>query len=346
MALRTTLRVAVVLSATILTQAVVVSASGADREYGDMVAYDLTFPIDGASQYHYGDTFWAYRVHGYHHAQDLMADKMVPVLAAASGVIRLVNWSNSAGDLNPERCCSLVLDHDDGWESRYLHLNNDTPGTDDGQGWGIAAGLVPGSTVSAGDVIGWVGDSGNAEGTPPHLHFELRDPEDTIVNSYEALRAVDPQTEEEEQDGDAFLDSDRVLWSGSRGGDVRRLQEILSFFGINPGPIDGIFGPKTDIAARKFQEDAGIGVDGVVGSETRNSIATKLFTMGEVVRQGDRGAAVLLAQRRLDESGFDPGPIDGIFGQRTHSAVRNFQQSRELVVDGIIGPQTWMALTG
>ena len=147
-----------------------------------------------------------------------------PLLAAASGTIRLVNWTSSASDLNPERCCALVLAHDDGWESRSLHLNNGTPGTDDGKGWGIAAGLVPGSRVDTGDVIGWVGDSGNAERTSSHLHFELRDPEGTIVNPYEALLAAEVREEQEAEDAsDPLLDSDRVLRPGSRGDDVRRV---------------------------------------------------------------------------------------------------------------------------
>ena len=45
-------------------------------------------------------------------------------------------------------------------------------------------------------------------------------------------------------------------------------------------------------------------------------------------------------QARLRDLGFDPGPIDGIRGPRTEAAVRAFQHSRDLVVDGIVGPKT------
>ena len=60
-------------------------------------------------------------------------------------------------------CCALAR-QDSGWESRYIHLNNDTPGTDDGPGWGIAPGSTSAAASSPG-TIGWVGDSGNAETT-------------------------------------------------------------------------------------------------------------------------------------------------------------------------------------
>ncbi len=72
-----------------------------------------------------------------------------------------------------------------GW---YIHLNNDTPGTDDGLGWGFADGISSGVHVTAGQLIGWVGDSGNAEWTASHLHFELHHPDHGSVNPYPHLR--------------------------------------------------------------------------------------------------------------------------------------------------------------
>jgi hypothetical protein len=58
----------------------------------------------------------------------------------------------------------------------YVHLNNDTVGTNDGRGVGIRPGLAEGDRVEQGQLLGWIGDSGNAEGGPPHIHFELRTP--------------------------------------------------------------------------------------------------------------------------------------------------------------------------
>jgi len=49
-------------------------------------------------------------------------------------------------------------------------------------------------------------------------------------------------------------------------------------------------------------------------------------------------------QQLLNSQGFNPGPIDGIFGPRTQNAVIAFQRSRGLVQDGIVGIKTWTAL--
>lgn len=63
-----------------------------------------------------------------------------------------------------------------------------------------------------------------------------------------------------------------------------------------------------------------------------------------LLRLGDYGDSVTQLQNMLLYAGFDPGPIDGIFGPRTQRATMNFQRSAGLVVDGIVGPLTWNAL--
>jgi hypothetical protein len=110
------------------------------------------------------------------------------VVAAESGT---VGWMQNEQGGN---CCALEIEHEDGWSTRYIHLNNDTQNpdgsyTDDGLGYGIVEGLSRGDQVEAGQLIGWVGDSGNAEWTAPHLHFELRDPDGVAVDPYPHLLA-------------------------------------------------------------------------------------------------------------------------------------------------------------
>ena len=111
-------------------------------------------------------------------ATDIFADKLTPVVAVASGT---VGWIS---DERYGNCCWLAMYHDDGWQSWYIHLNNDRRGTDDGRGKGFVRWIELGSRVEAGQRIGYVGDSGNAEGSPSHLHFELHLPDGTEVNPY------------------------------------------------------------------------------------------------------------------------------------------------------------------
>jgi len=61
--------------------------------------------------------------------------------------------------------------------------------------------------------------------------------------------------------------------------------------------------------------------------------------------QGNQNACVTLIQQRLKDLGYDPGPVDGIYGSKTASAVKLFQSRSGLTQDGVVGPQTWNALT-
>lgn len=65
-----------------------------------------------------------------------------------------------------------------------------------------------------------------------------------------------------------------------------------------------------------------------------------------ILEQGDWGEAVKDVQTYLRQQGFYTGQIDGLYGPNTVSAVRNFQQSRNLIADGMVGPRTWAALVG
>jgi peptidoglycan hydrolase-like protein with peptidoglycan-binding domain len=59
-----------------------------------------------------------------------------------------------------------------------------------------------------------------------------------------------------------------TLRSGSTGDGVEALQKKLLGRGINPGPIDGVFGPKTQDSLKRFQEREGLDADGIAGSKT------------------------------------------------------------------------------
>ncbi|MET0606496.1 MAG: peptidoglycan-binding protein [Beijerinckiaceae bacterium] len=61
-----------------------------------------------------------------------------------------------------------------------------------------------------------------------------------------------------------------------------------------------------------------------------------------VLKKGSNDPAVRDLQEALKVLGFDPGPIDGVFGANTESAVKKFQQAREIAADGIVGRVTWI----
>jgi hypothetical protein len=215
----------------------------------DTPAPDWVFPVVGedGDEFAYYDTFGAPRSGGRtHHGVDIgtYGVKGVPVVAAADGFVRHVNWSSDPDDLNPDRCCTIALEHAGGWETWYIHLDNDTPGTDDGLGWGIAPGIVPGVEVSAGQLIGWVGDSGNAEGVYPHLHWEVHEPGGVVVNptphadSARRIPAPIPHTWE-----GAFWDDDDSVH--------RANIDIIADLGITKGcnpPDNTMYCPDRDIS--------------------------------------------------------------------------------------------------
>ncbi|HEX6221658.1 MAG TPA: peptidoglycan DD-metalloendopeptidase family protein [Acidimicrobiia bacterium] len=159
----------------------------AEFKVGNMRPPAIVFPVAGPHSF--TDTFGAPRDGGLrrHAGIDIFADKGVPVVAVADGVIEDVSEKYLAGQY-------VIVRHDDGWRSKYLHLDDDTPGTDDGLGTGYATGVEVGVRVTPGTVLGFVGDSGNAESTAPHLHFGLFQPNGLPVNPYPALaRAPDAE---------------------------------------------------------------------------------------------------------------------------------------------------------
>jgi len=152
-----------------------------------MVVRPVTFPVVGPVTW--SDTFGAPRSGGRtHEGQDLMGAKGLALVAAADGVLTTVRHSSSGLSGN-----MLRLTDSEGWVYVYIHLNNDRPGTDDAANLfehAFADGVVQGQRVKAGEPIGYLGDSGNAEETGAHLHFEIRQPDGVVINAAASLRAA------------------------------------------------------------------------------------------------------------------------------------------------------------
>lgn len=347
--------------------AVTSGAAGASDDY--QLALDLTFPVAGPATF--ADEYHANRGGGVrrHEATDLYAPKLSTVHAVRDGRICFMSGLDSPV---PVYGYYLTLCGDDGLEYHYVHLNDDSPGTDDGRGGrrhAYAEGLRPGSTVRRGQTLGYLGDSGNAEATPPHLHFEIEDPrlDDARVasspyrgnrrNPFPSLRAARDR-------GDL---AGRLLRQGDRGADVLGWQGQLVAAGASL-PTTGFFGPLTAEATTAFQLRAGLAT-GAVGPRTRTAMTAALRGPGgsgggapggsteapgwpgRLLRLVDpplSGADIRTLQARLRDRGWrDPsGPavaVDGVFGPQTDRLVRQLQRVRGLDADGVVGPLTWRA---
>jgi Transglycosylase SLT domain/Putative peptidoglycan binding domain len=121
------------------------------------------------------------------------------------------------------------------------------------------------------------------------------------------------------------------------------LQVALKTKGFYRGAIDGIAGPLTARAVRRFQRSAGLVVDGVAGPLTRGKLGRlgrPLFGRRHLLLRGSVGWDVACLEFFLRAKGFYPGRVDGHFTGSTARAVRRYQRARRLGVDGIAGPRT------
>ena len=159
---------------------VVIPAGAAD---GGQVR-PITFPVAGPITY--VNDFGACRdgCARAHKGNDLIGDRLQPILAMHDGVIDHLIEHPTAG-------FGVAIRDDEGWRYDVYHMNNDDPGTDDASddgSWRFADGVTNGVRVTAGQLIGWMGDSGNSEGSVPHAHVEIHTPDGTPVNPYWSLR--------------------------------------------------------------------------------------------------------------------------------------------------------------
>src|SRR3954447_7656562 len=129
-------------------------------------------------------------------------------------------------------------------------------------------------------------------------------------------------------------------------GQVRALQRRLHAASVDPGPVDGRFGPLTESAVRRFQSARGLVVDGIVGPRTAPALRAPVPLARGAGGNAPHGSGRVRAlQRKLRARGAHPGPVDGRFGPQTEAAVRRFQHARGLAADGVVGPRTARRLT-
>ena len=127
--------------------------------------------------------------------------------------------------------------------------------------------------------------------------------------------------------------------NGDEGPEVYAIQWLLRAHGYNLG-VDGQFGPETRSRVIAFQGAEGLAADGVVGPDTWAALVDI-----PLVNENDSGPAVRAVQHLLNEKfGYNSVAVDGDFGPITDDAVRDFQAANDLVVDGLVGAETWQAL--
>lgn len=161
--------------------------------------------------------------------------------------------------------------------------------------------------------------------------------------------------------------------SGSRGNCVNYIQNMLNLAQPNQTKLDtdGRFGPKTRTAVRAWQTDKKLVVDGIVGPETWRSLCSVNDTSNEaykahkllvecdkqwacIDRKFSTGTnrtsyCVAAIQGMLNLANSARLDIDSKFGPKTRAAVVAWQKKqkttdRKMLVDGIVGKQTWKKL--
>ncbi|MBW4678495.1 MAG: peptidoglycan-binding protein [Microcoleus vaginatus WJT46-NPBG5] len=135
------------------------------------------------------------------------------------------------------------------------------------------------------------------------------------------------------------------LQLGCQGTAVMELQKLLKRWGVYRQTNTGIFDKTVEFAVKMFQFSVFLPEDGVVGPLTWQALATGTPVNMPVLEQGSSGQAVRTVQQVLWLRGDYNGVIDGHFGFLTHTAVCSFQRNFGLAVDGIVGQQTWNALS-
>jgi murein DD-endopeptidase MepM/ murein hydrolase activator NlpD len=198
-----------------------------------LTAGGYVFPVYGPSSF--TDTFQAARAHvsgGWHHGDDIFAPLGAPVLACASGTVFSVGWNGVGGN-------RLWLRDGQGNLFYYAHLSAFTP---------LA---INGNKVNAGDVLGFVGNTGDAQGTPPHLHFEIHPlgllglGYDGVVNPTSYLLAWKRLQDVSFAGGDAWAPAHTMGDAPKPGAILLAASDISSADGLVPGSLQRAIRPLT-----------------------------------------------------------------------------------------------------
>jgi Peptidase family M23 len=188
-----------------------------------LTAGGYVFPVYGPASF--SDDFGAARADtGWHHGNDIFAPLGAPILAVTDGTLFLVGWNTIGGN-------RFWLRDLQGNEFYYAHLSAFTPLARDG------------AQVHAGDVIGFVGATGDAAGTPTHLHFEIH-PAALLGMGYDGVIDPYPYLLAWQRLDDASFDATGWTPPGQKAPPpatvLLQADDISSFSGLDPAGLEGV----------------------------------------------------------------------------------------------------------
>jgi murein DD-endopeptidase MepM/ murein hydrolase activator NlpD len=197
-----------------------------------LTAGGYVFPVYGQSAF--TDTFGAFRGDvsgGWHHGDDIFAALGAPLLAVAEGTVFSVGWNDVGGN-------RLWLRDSQGNEFYYAHLSAFSP---------LA---VNGAHVQAGDVLGFLGNTGDAQGTPYHVHFEVHPVGllglgyDGAVNPTSYLLAWERLQDIRFDAASAWAPVPHTSVNAPKPGAILlQIQDISTASGLDPGSLDRAMAP-------------------------------------------------------------------------------------------------------
>lgn len=251
------------------------------------------------------------------------------------------NWALAQGSVaNPApdnshkgQCVSLI--------QQYLSKVHNLPFVARGNAKDWAYATIPGFTkinannaVKPGDILVYGATSGNQYG-----HIALIDADGRFLEQNKnGLKKV--TVGDIRPNRIAILRPSKVDLGNTVTGVVANIQRTLnSRYGFNIA-VDNIAGNQTKEALVKalqkelnIQYKKGVDVDGIFGNQTKSACIT--------LKKGAQGNITWVLQARLSCLGYTTNGQDGVFGNKTLEEVKQFQRAKGIVVDGVVGKQTW-----